>query len=422
MMLAEQRHLRVTLDDYEPYIGERTIERIKRKARRFRGRRVMNVSSTYYGGGVAAMLSPLTLLINDVGIRTGWWIIQGSPDFFAVTKAMHNGLQGAPIELTDQQKDIYEQVDLENAVRNDLRDDFVIVHDPQPLPQIEFQRRTVPWIWRCHIDLTKPDPGLWSYLRRFIDQYHAAIVSIPEYSHDAVPPLFVHMPAIAPFTLTNRELADGDIAAILAEYPMIPLDLPLVVQVSRFDVWKDPQGVIDAFRIARKKVDCTLVLLGSAASDDPEGDTVYRSLLDQREERIIILNVEDSLLVNALQRKAAVVLQKSTREGFGLTVAEAMWKGAAVIGGNVGGIRYQIENGVNGFLVSSVQEAADRIVQVLAEPGLREKLGQAGRETVRRKFLMSRALEQHLDLFESFEISVRVRPSRVPHMALSGKA
>jgi trehalose synthase len=413
-MLVEHRDLRVTLDDYEPFVGGRTIERIKRKARRFRGRRVMNVSSTYYGGGVAAMLSPLTLLMNDAGLKTGWWIVQGSPDFFAVTKSMHNGLQGAPIELTDQNKDIYEQVNYENAVRNELRDDFVIVHAPQPLPQIEFHHRMMPWVWRCHIDLTSPDPALWGYLRRFIDQYHAAVVSIPEYVQPAAPPYFVHMPAIDPFSLTNREMTEQEVAAILARYPAIPLDLPLVVQVSRFDKWKDPQGVIDAFRIARQKVDCTLVLVGSSATDDPEGTAVYQSLLDQREERIVILNVEDSLLVNALQRKAGVVLQKSTREGFGLTVSEAMWKGTPTIGGNVGGIRYQIQNGVNGFLVDSVQQAAERIVQVLSEPGLRERVGQAARETVRRNFLLSRALEQHLDLFDSFEAVVRVRPGRVP--------
>jgi trehalose synthase len=412
----EHRHLRVTLDDYEPFVGPRAIERIKRKARAFRGRRVMNISSTYYGGGVAAILAPLTLLMNDVGIRTGWWIIQGSPDFFGVTKSMHNGLQGAPIELTDQKKDIYEQTNYENAVRNDMREDFVIVHDPQPLPQIEFHRRAMPWIWRCHIDLTHPDPELWRYLRGYIDQYHAAVVSIPEYAQAAAPPYFIHMPTIDPFSLTNRELTEGEVAAILARYPSIPTDLPLVVQVSRFDIWKDPSGVIEAFQEARKKVDCTLVLVGSAATDDPEGDVVYRSLLDKREERIVILSVEDSLLVNALQRKAAVVLQKSIREGFGLTVAEAMWKGTPVIGGNVGGIRYQIQNGVNGFLVNSVQEAADRIVQVVCEPGLRERMGPAARESVRRNFLMSRALEEHLDLFDSFETIVRVRPSRVPRL------
>jgi trehalose synthase len=421
-MLVEQRHLRVTLEDYEPLVGERTIERIKRKARRFRDRRVMNVSSTYYGGGVAAILSPLTLLMNDVGLKTGWWIIQGSPDFFAVTKSMHNGLQGAPIDLTDQKMDIYEQVNYENAVRSALRDDYVIVHDPQPLPQIEFHRRAMPWSWRCHIDLTRPDPALWRYLRRFIDQYHAAVVSIPDYVQDAVPPYFIHMPSIDPFSLTNRELDDSETASILARYPMIPTDLPLVVQVSRFDVWKDPAGVIAAFLAARRKVDCTLVLVGSAATDDPEGDAVFRSLLDKREERIVILNVEDSLLVNALQRRAAVVLQKSIREGFGLTVAEAMWKGTPVIGGNVGGIRYQIQNGTNGFLVNSVEEAAQRIVQVLTEPGLRERIGQAARESVRRNFLMTRALEEHLDLFDSFETIVRVRPSRVPRLRMADRA
>jgi trehalose synthase len=210
------------------------------------------------------------------------------------------------------------------------------------------------------------------------------------------------MPAISPFSITNRELPQNEIDERLNYYD-IPTDLPLVVQISRFDRWKDPEGVIKAFQLARKEVDCTLVLLGNVATDDPEGEEVYKSLLSCREERVIILSRQDGALVNALQRRAAVVLQKSIREGFGLTVAEAMWKETPVIGGNVGGIRYQIEDGVNGFLVSSVEEAAERIVLLIKDKELRDQMGQKAKETVRQRFLLTRYLEQYLDLFNSFE-------------------
>ena len=231
-----------------------------------------------------------------------------------------------------------------------LDHDLVIVHDPQPLPLITHYRKTAPWIWRCHLDLHKPHPDVWSYLLPFIERYDAVVLSLPEYAQKISPPQRFIMPAINPFTTTNKELSEAEIDEQLDRYA-IPRDLPLVVQVSRFDKWKDPQGVIDAFRIARKQIDATLVLVGNIATDDPEGQEIFASLCSSAEERIRILSVPDSALVNALQRRAAVVLQKSTREGFGLTVTEAMWKGAAVIGGNVGGIRHRIEDGVNGFLV-----------------------------------------------------------------------
>lgn len=399
------------VNDYVQHIGAEAVERIRRKAAPLAGREVVHISSTYYGGGVATMLLPLSLLMNDVGIKTEWRIIQGTPDFFGLTKAMHNAIQGAEIELPEHSRWIYEQVNRDNAIRNHLHHDFVIVHDPQPLPLIESYPHTSPWIWRCHIDLTAPNPLLWEYLKRFIDRYDAMIVSIPQYRQQVRPPQFFVMPAIDPFSMTNVPLGEEHVTGILEKY-RIPLDLPLVVQVSRFDRWKDPQGVIDAFRVARKEVDCTLVLAGSPATDDPEGQAIYEGLLAQQEERIILIQREDSLLVNALQRKAAVVLQKSIREGFGLTVAEAMWKGAPVIGGNVGGIRYQIRDGENGYLVSSIPEAAGRIIQLLKDEDLRKRLGAAARETVRMKFLLSRVLEQYLDLLNSFEIRFHINENR----------
>lgn len=398
----------IRIEDYERYIGAEAIERILNKAKDFQGRHIANVSSTYYGGGVATKLSSLALLMNGIGIKTGWRIIQGNPDFFAITKNMHNALQGGQMDLTDLKKQIYEEVNLENAIKTHLEHDLVVIHDPQPLPMIQCYTKKQPWVWRCHIDLTNPHRELWTYLREFIDRYDAVIVSAPEYAQDMVPPQFIQMPAIDPFSMNNREMSDEEVEAELDQYE-IPTDLPIVLQVSRFDIWKDPLGVIEAYKIARQQVDCRLILLGSAATDDPEGIVVYESLLSHSDERVMLINVDDSMLVNALQRKAAAVLQKSLREGFGLTVTEAMWKGQPVIGGNVGGIRYQIQDGVNGFLVSSVQEAAERIAQLLKDRDLHRRMGEKAREAVREKFLMNRLLEQYIDLFCSFETVIRVR-------------
>lgn len=402
----------VKLEDYEPFVGGEAVERILEKAKPLQGLHVVNINSTYYGGGVAELLSSMSLLMNSVGIKTGWRIIQGAADFFSITKKMHNALQGDDINLSDRKMEIYEEVIHENAIRNHLdTHNMVIIHDPQPLPMINHYKKNGPWIWRCHIDLTNPNRELWNYLAPTVEKYDAVILSLKEYAQNIKTPQVFFMPAIDPFKIKNRAMGEEEIKERLDHYH-IPTDLPLVVQISRFDRWKDPQGVIEAFKLARKKVDCTLVLLGNVATDDPEGAEVYESLLGCREERIIILSHQDTALVNALQRKAAVVLQKSIREGFGLTVAEAMWKGTPVIGGNVGGIRHQIEDAVNGFLVSSIEEAAERIVLVLRDEQLRERLGKRAKESVRKHFLLTRYLEQYLDLFNSFETIYRL--TRLP--------
>lgn len=403
----------VQLDDYERFIGSESVERICRKAEKLQDLHVAHINSTYYGGGVASLLSSLTLLMNSVGIKAGWRVIQGSPDFFGITKKMHNALQSGTINLSDRKKRLYEDIVYENVVRNHLDHDMVIVHDPQPLPMVRHYQKKGPWIWRCHIDLSRPDPDLWRYFSDYVECYDAVILSIEEYRQDLNTPQLFFMPAIDPFSIKNRDFSDDEVDERLAHYD-IPTDLPLVVQISRFDRWKDPEGVIRAFKKARQEVDATLVLLGNVATDDPEGAQVYESLLDCRDERIIILSREDTALVNALQRRAAVVLQKSLREGFGLTVAEAMWKGTPVIGGNVGGIRYQIENGVNGFLVSSVDEAAQRIVQLLQDNELRQAMATKARNTVKEKFLLTRLLEQYLDMMTSFETVYCLRPNKTP--------
>jgi trehalose synthase len=387
------------IEDYEALVGAEVVQRIRDKAAKLKGLRVANFNSTYYGGGVAEIISSLTLLMNSLGLRTEWRVIQGRPDFFSITKKMHNALQGGEIDLSRIKKEIFEQVIYENSVRNFLDHDFIIVHDPQPLPLIDHYEKKCPWLWRCHLDLSRPDKEMWKYLRRWIDNYDAVILSCKEFAQEMKPPQRAMMPAIDPFTIKNRQLSDREIDERLTHYG-IPTDLPLVVQISRFDPWKDPKGVVEAFKVARKQIDARLVLLGNFATDDPEGEEIFHSLCACRDERILILTSgDDTALVNALQTRAAVVLQKSLREGFGLTVAEAMWKGTPVIGGNVGGIRYQIDDGVNGFLISSIEETAKRIVQLVDDKELRGEMGHKAHETVRKNFLLTRYLEQYLDLF-----------------------
>jgi trehalose synthase len=393
-----------TLEQYEPLIGTAAVERIAAKAKRVSTMRVAHVSSTFYGGGVTELLTPLTLMMNASGIETDWHLIQGTPGFFGCTKKLHNTLQGESLALSDAEKTIYEEVVFENATRLHLEDcDAIIVHDPQPLPLItHFPNREMPWLWQCHVDLSAPNAPVWAYLRSFIEQYDAAIFSLPEYGQDLGADQHFVTPAIDPFSAKNRELSDREIREFLGNYK-IPTDRPLVTQISRFDRWKDPMGVIEAFRKARQQVDCTLVLVGNNASDDPEGGKILEEIESAADDDIITLAVDDPTLVNALQRAAAVVLQKSLREGFGLTVTEAMWKGAAVIGGDVGGIRHQIKDGWNGFLVDSPDRAAARIVQLLNDSGLRKQVGTRAKESVRQNFLLSRLLEDWLDLLSRYE-------------------
>ena len=379
------------LADYVPLIGAAAVERLAAKAEPLGGLAVEQINSTKQGGGVAEILRSLTPMLTGLGIRTHWVALAGSPSFFDVTKKIHNLLQGAEGDLTDAEWILYLDTVAENASIIDIRHDVVFVHDPQVLPLVRnranHRRR---WIWR--------NRTVWDRLRPMVELYDDVVFTLPEYGQPLTPRQHFVMPAIDPFTIKNQPLAQGDIDTVLAHYG-IPRDLPIVTQVSRFDPWKDPFGVIEAARKAREEVDFTLVLLGNMATDDPEGARLYEALVAEADERTLILpEGNDQLLVNAIQSTADIVLQKSTREGFGLTVTEAMWKGRPVIAGNVGGIRHQIADGENGLLVNSPDEAAAAIVRLLADPALARRLGDAARETVREKFLFTRLLEDHLDL------------------------
>lgn len=394
-----------TLEDYLPIVGAQVVADLHRKARRLYGRRVMHVNSTYQGGGVAEMLVQLVPLMNDVGVEADWRILPGPLDFFTITKQFHNGLQGEPFELTEQMKELYVSQNEAFSAYAKLDDDVVIIHDPQPLPLARFYPKRQPWIWRCHIDLSEPHRELWAFLTPFILRYDAMIVSSEQYMQpDISLRQVVFTPAIDPLALKNADMDAETVAAHLARLG-VPGDKPFILQVSRFDKWKDMEGVVDAWRLLRDEVDCRVVLCGSMASDDPEGLEMYRRVMDASHDDIergdvIVITDASNADVNALQRGAAVVTQKSKREGFGLTVTEAMWKGKPVVASRVGGIPLQITSGESGILVSpgDTEEFARAILRLLEDPDMCADLGYHAREKVRQDFLITRLLSAYLDL------------------------
>lgn len=387
-------------------IGNEKFAELHQKARRLYGKHFVHVNSTYFGGGVAELLHALVPLMNNTGVDTGWRVLAGNADFFGVTKKLHNLLQGDRSELLDAEKLLYVAQNEEFSRYTHIVHQGVVVHDPQPLPLAGFYRRRQPWIWRCHIDLSEADPDVWDYLAEFVLGYDAMVVSADEYLRPGLPiEQRVSAPAIDPLAPKNVELPAEQIASEL-EQKCIPTDLPLVVQVSRFDKWKDPLGLIEAFLLAREEVPCRLVLCGGMASDDPEGLAVFREVEFAARPHIesgdiILVNYGSDTFVNALQRSAAVVAQKSLREGFGLTVTEALWKARPVVATDVGGLRKQITDGETGMLCPAGDHAAfaQCIVRAVREPEWAEALGRAGRERVRERFLITRVLGDTLDLF-----------------------
>lgn len=393
------------LTDYAHLVGDEIIADIYRRAGRLRNKRLLHVNSTYTGGGVAEKLASLIPLLNDVGLDADWRILPGAPHFFAVTKKMHNGLQGDRVELTDKERAIYLKAAEDFSDYALIDHDCVVVHDPQPLPLNMFYERRQPWVWRCHVDLSAPDPALWAYLKGFVVRYDTVVVSHESYARSDLPvDQNVFAPAIDPLSPKNRELSDEEVREHLARFG-VPTDKPLLVQVSRFDKWKDPEGVVDVFKLVRQDIDCRLVLCGGMASDDPEGWQIYEAvqrkaagLIDAGD--VILITNEDSYLVNALQRAAVVVIQKSVKEGFGLTVTEAMWKGRPVVSTWAGGIPLQIEDGRTGCLVQpdDAQAMARRVVELIKDPDKAHQLGAAARESARLRFLMPRLVADHVGL------------------------
>jgi trehalose synthase len=396
-----------SLSDYAPIVGDEVIAELRTLAQPLQGARVVHVSATAYGGGVAEMLQTLVPLMRDAGLNAEWRIINGSDPFFGVTKSMHNALQGMDRPLEAGARATYLHANVDNAVVFDGEFDFVVVHDPQPAAL----RALRPgdggrWIWRCHIDLTEANPEYWSFLRPFVERYDAAIFTLPAFVKQdlRLGKIAIIPPAIDPLSLKNAPMAPEQVRETVALHGVDP-DRPSLVQVSRFDPWKDPLGVIDVFRAVRQEVPgLQLVMIGSMAHDDPEGMEYFQRTKDHAagDPDIHLLSNLDgvgNVEVNAFQRHASVILQKSLREGFGLTVAEGLWKERPVIGGKVGGIPLQIEDGVTGYLVESVQECATRVLEIERDPTMGAELGARGRERVRQRFLSTANLRNYLTLF-----------------------
>ncbi|MBN1795661.1 MAG: glycosyltransferase [Sedimentisphaerales bacterium] len=391
------------LEDFRPIVPDKKLAEIYKRARKLYGKHIIHLNATYQGGGVAEILYSLSMLMNDVGIDTGWRILHGSQEFFEVTKSFHNALQGAKFKLTDKIKNTYLSVNENFSKFTHLDHDCVIIHDPQPLSIIRSYKKHQPWIWRCHIDMTEPNEELWNFLKGFVLKYDQVVFSNEKYFKEDLPvDQRLMFPAINPISQKNMEIPDKVVREYIAKAG-IPEDKPVITQVSRLDPWKDPEGVIDVFKIVKQKVDCRLVFCYNAASDDPEGMQMYKKVYRKAEKfvksgDIIFVMGNSETLVNAIQKYSSVIIQKSIREGFCLCVTEALWKGTPVVGSNVGGIPIQIKDGENGFLLEPNDTAgfADKIVYIMKNKKEREQLGKNARETVREKFLITRLLSDYL--------------------------
>ncbi len=391
-----------SLDAYAPFVGPGTIEEIRLLGERLRGRRVQNINSTAVGGGVAEILSRLIPLLREVGVDACWDVIHGGDEFFAVTKTIHNALHGQPVAFTERDVAVYMETTAQNLATLALSGDVVFVHDPQPAALIQRRAPGSRWIWRCHIDLSAPSPAVWEFLRPWVERYDAAVFSAPQFSRVLPIDQVLIAPSIDPLADKNKELEPHVIETVVAGLGLDP-GRPLVTQVSRFDWLKDPLGVIDAYRLAKKYNDCQLLLVGGSASDDPEGSQVLAACRERAagdpDIHVVELPPTANLEINAIQRASTVIIQKSLREGFGLTVSEALWKGKPVIAGAVGGIPLQVTHRYSGILTHTVEGTAYWIKQLLNAPDFARRLGENGREHVRNNFLLTRHLRDYLLLF-----------------------
>jgi trehalose synthase len=365
----------------------------------------LHINSTHSGGGVAEILHRMIPILKEVGIDARWEVIEGDERFFDITKRIHNALHGRTEEITKDMWDYHFEINKKNAERINLDADAALIHDPQPVPLIEF-RKSGRWMWRCHIDVSNPQKDVFGYLRRYCERYEAAIFSVSKFSKAMPISEFIIPPSIDPLSEKNMELTEVEIKGTMDKF-QIPADRPIILQVSRFDRFKDPVGVIKAYRDVRKYNDCILILAGSPATDDPEGEIVLKEVkeyaADDPDIHILLLPSFSDKNINALQRASTIVLQKSLKEGFGLTVSEAMWKGKPVIGGAAGGIPLQIIHGVTGFLVHSVEGTAFRIRQILNNPEMAKRMGGRGKEYVRNNFLITRQVMDYLSVWYSLE-------------------
>ncbi|MDD3149588.1 MAG: glycosyltransferase [Candidatus Gastranaerophilales bacterium] len=410
--LQEFRILPKSVDEYIPVVGEERINRLKEIAKPLRGKKVLNINATAYGGGVAELLKTQIAIMQDLGLQVDWNVLTAPPEFYDVTKLFHNTMQGDLKKATDEQKQIYLETVEANAKSLVENYDFVVIHDPQPLAMINYMTApTGKWIWRCHIDTSTPNEDTWNFLYPYMQNYDAVIFTLEEFVKEGAKlnNLTFIPPSIDPLSPKNSYMAETEVNNLMRNFNVDP-DRPLMCQVSRFDPWKDPLGVIDVYRNIKSNQmknnisGLQLALIGGMANDDPEGWSIYDKVLRKAGEDYDLNiytnfhNVGD-IGVKAFQYASDVILQKSLKEGFGLTVSEALWKGTPVIGGNVGGIKIQIKDGENGFLVNNIQEATEKTTYLLQHPAEAKKMGEAGREIVREQFLCIREIEDHLKLF-----------------------
>ena len=400
--------MNATLDDYRGVVGPEVVDELLRLAERVQHRRLQHINSTAVGGGVAELLTRLVPLFHELGIAATWDVIKGNEAFFGVTKAFHNALHGSPEVITAEMFDVYHE-----TTNINLRDlgptaDFVVVHDPQPTGLIARKSEAGGnWLWRCHIDVSAPDPTVWGFLRPYVEQYDASIFSMPEFSQELKIPQFMVPPSIDPLSDKNREISHDQVTAVLEKYGVDP-ERPIITQISRFDRLKDPLGVIESYRLVKRRYDgCQLILAGGGATDDPEGEQVLREVREAADGdpdiHILLLPPFSDLDINALVRGSTIIMQKSLKEGFGLTVTESLWKGRPVIGGSVGGIKLQLLNGVTGFLVHSPEGAANRAIELLGDESLRQTIGANGHRHVRQNFLTTRHVRDYLLLMLAME-------------------
>jgi len=392
------------LDDYEPIVGRPELDELRFLAQRLRGKTVKMVNSTAVGGGVAEILNRLIPLMNELEVPTKWEVITGGNDFFEVTKGFHNALHGGEYNVTKEVLEIFMMYNEQNRQRMSFDEDLFVIHDPQPVGLIKSRQNTRgKWIWRCHIDLSNPHPDVWGFLRPIVDQYDAAIFSSPSFARQLEIPQYLFFPCIDPLSEKNKDIDESFVQKVCEDFG-IDRKRPIITQISRFDRLKDPVGVIQAYKMVKKYVDCQLVLAGGGATDDPEGAVVLQEVMDEAgdDPDIIILNLPpwSALEINALQRASTIIVQKSLKEGFGLTVTEGLWKGKPVVGGAVGGIPTQIVHKLTGVLVHSVEGCAYQIRYLLTHPEFAAELGRNGKEHVKENFLMTSNVKRWLLLYQ----------------------
>ena len=394
------------INRYEQVVGKSKIDELKMLAGYLEGKVIQHINSTSTGGGVAEILSKIAPLMQELGVNTQWDVIKGKPDFFDVTKSIHNALHGKEAIITSEMWDVFNDVSSMNIREMNLYGDIMFIHDPQPIALIKRRSRmkNSKWIWRCHVDVSAPDKDVWGFLEKFVNKYDAAVFSSAHFAHKMKARQVLISPSIDPFSDKNRELTQKEIDVVLNKYKLDPQRKPLICQISRYDALKDPVGVIEAYKLVKKYVDCQLLLVGNRATDDPEGDKIYKQVLEAKgdDPDITALMVEDiPSEINAFQRVSDVIVQKSIREGFALTVSEALWKGKPVVASNVGGIPLQVKHKYSGMLCHTIEGAAFSIKQLLNAPEYARRLGENGREHIRQNFLLTRHIKEYMLLFLS---------------------